>query len=92
MVAMSQFVHCGAAAPRAARYVSYFSARAVKMAVLKMESDQACAISPVLYLRHFSVIVRGTLKENFAGFVHFLLVWWGHDGKFGVCGEILKAI
>ena len=62
------------------------------MTVLWMESGRACAISPVLYLRQFSMIVSAASKENFAGFVHFLLVWWEHDVKFGVSGKILRAI
>ena len=67
----------GAVAPRAARNVAYFSVRAVKLADLRVESGQKCAIAPVLYLRCFAMIVGRILKENFAGFVHFFLVWWG---------------
>ena len=38
------------------------------------------------------MIVGGTLKKSFAGFVRFFLVWWGYDWILDGDGQILRAV
>ena len=77
--------------PAAPGNISHFSAMAVKLANRRVESGQNCALAPVLYHRHFDMIVGGTLKKSFAGFVRFFLVCWGYDRILDADSQILRA-
>ena len=44
-----------------------------------VESGHKRSIAAVLYHRRLGMIVGGTLKKSFVGFVRFLLVSWGYD-------------
>ena len=47
--------------------------------------------SPGTYHRHIGMIVGGTLKRRFVGFVRFFLVWWGYDSILDGDSQILRA-
>lgn len=87
-----QWVKWGERCSGPARNSVNFSPRAVKSADIRVESDQNCAIAPVLYLRHAPMIEGGALKKSYAGFVHLFLVWRGYDWILEGDSQVLRAI
>ena len=81
----------GSIGPEAAETLPSFSVGRGKSKDMWIESDHKWINAPVLYARHFVIIAGRTLKETFAGFLRFLLVWLGHNWMLEVRDEILRA-
>ena len=61
------------------------------MADMWVEFDHRRPIAAILYHRRLGMIVGGTLKESFVGFVHFFLVWCVCDWILEVGCEIFNV-
>ena len=86
-----QLVKWGERWPEPAGKVYIFRRERKNLQICGLKRAKNCALAPVLYHRHIVMIISGTLKKSFAGFVHFFLVWWGYDWILDGDSQILRA-